>query len=146
MSSLRNLCCLVLVQLAPVYGQPAKAALPVVCPATITVNESVAPVLGWMVTASKTQHAFERISVYNGKSGGEEYDLAPDNEKRQGNRIAQVWMLKGYRTMNIFLRCRYRDTSAVLTMDLPPRLETCALRFTADTQGRVAGESDMECR
>jgi hypothetical protein len=86
------------------------------------------------------------ISVYNSKSGGQEYDLAPDDEKRQENRITQTWMLKGYRSMNIFLRCRYRGTSAVLTMGLAVRIESCVLRFTADNQGRVSGESDMECR
>src|ERR1700674_3345204 len=101
--SLLPLCCLVLAQLAPADGQQAKAALPVLCPATITVNEAAAPVPGWTVAASKTQHAFERISVYNGKSGGQEYDLAPDDEKRQGNRITQVWILKGYATRKVFL-------------------------------------------
>jgi hypothetical protein len=153
MSSIKDLTCsvlplcgLVLTQFAPAYGQKAKPALPVLCPAAITVNESTVPVPGWTVTPSKTQHAFERISVYNGKSGGQEYDLAPDDEKRQGNRITQVWMLKGYRTMNLFLRCRYRDTSSVLTMDLQPRLETCVQRFNADNKGRVAGESEMQCR
>jgi hypothetical protein len=133
-------------QRVPAYGQAAKGAAPILCPAAITVDESAAPAPGWTASTSKTQHPFERISVYNGKSGGQEYDLAPDDEKRQGNRITQTWMLKGYRTMNIFLRCRYRDTSAVLSMDLPPRIETCVLRFTLDGKGRIAEKSDMECR
>jgi hypothetical protein len=128
------------------FAQQSKSAAAILCPANITVNESAEPIPGWTITPSKTQHAFERISVYNGKSGGQEYDLAPDDEKRQRNRITQIWMLKGYRSMNIFLRCRYRGTSAILMMDLPPRIETCTLRFTIDSKSQIVGESEMECR
>jgi hypothetical protein len=130
----------------PAFSQQSKSAAAIVCPANITVNESAEPIPGWTITPTKTRHAFERISVYNGRSGGQEYDLAPDDEKRQRNRITQTWMLKGYRSMNIFLRCLYRGTSAVLTMDLPPRVETCALRFTIDSKGQIVGESEMDCR
>src|SRR5215472_6356485 len=88
----------VLIGGSPAFAQQSKSAAVIVCPANITVNESAEPIPGWAITPSKTQHAFERISVYNGKSGSQEYDLAPDDEKRQGNRITQTWMLKGYRS------------------------------------------------
>lgn len=137
-------CALALVWFPPAYGQ--QKAAPVVCPASIAVTESVAPIPGWSGAAAKTQHAFERISIFNGKSGEREFELAPDNQKQEGNRIAQTWNLKGYRTMNIFLRCRYHDTSVVLFMDLPPNIEFCTLRFAADSRGKILGKSDMECR
>jgi hypothetical protein len=134
---------LALVAFAPAYGQQ-KAA--VVCPPSIAVTESAAPIPGWNISTGKVEHAFERISIFNGKPGEREFDLAPDDQKQAGNRIAQTWTLKAYRTMNIFLRCRYHDTAVVLSMDLPPNIEDCKLRFTADARGRITGKSDMECR
>jgi hypothetical protein len=136
-------CALALLAFAPVYGQQ-KAG--VVCPPSITVTESAAAIPGWNVSTAKVEHAFERISVFNGKPGEREFDLAPDDQKQAGNRVTQTWTLKPYRTMNIFLRCRYHDTAVVLFMDLPPNIENCELRFTADTRGRITGKSDMECR
>jgi hypothetical protein len=133
-------------QFAPAYGQQTKAARPVVCPASIRVNESAEAVPGWTTSGSTTQHRFERISVYNGNAGGQEFELAPDDQKQQGSRITQSWMLKGYRTMNIFLRCRYHDSSVVLLRDLPPEIGSCTLRFTIGGKGEIVGESAMECR
>jgi hypothetical protein len=80
------------------------------CPATVTVNESIAsPALRQSGPVS-VERSFERISVYNGKNGGEEFELAPDNRQRTGTSILQTWNLKAYRTMNVFIRCRYRST------------------------------------
>src|SRR6185295_4731511 len=64
---------------------------------------------------------FERINIYNGKPGGEEYDLAPDYQTEAGRKITQIWFLKDYRSMNIFVRCRYRGTNAVTTLDVPAK-------------------------
>lgn len=131
--------------LAPAYAQPNPTGA-VVCPAVLAVTETAAPAAGFNAAPEKVQHAFERISVFNGQPGGSEFELAPDGQKQEGARVIQTWALKGYRTMNIFLRCRYHDTSVVLWRDVPPGVETCTLRFTADSRGRITGKSEMECR
>jgi hypothetical protein len=131
--------------LAPASGQQ-KPASAVVCPAVLTATETAAPTPGWDSEAGKVQHAFERISVFNGKAGGPEFELAPDGQKQDGTRVTQTWTLKAYRTMKIFLRCRYHDTPVVYFRDLPAEVATCTLRFTADGRGKITGRSEMECR
>lgn len=142
------LCLFLLVCSAPPKADAQKKQLstPVVCPANIEVDESVLPIPGWSTDPVKQQRKFERISVFNGKAGGREFDLAPDDQKEAGNRVTQTWILGGYRTMNIFLRCRYHDTPVVVYKDLPPGIETCTLRFSANRKGTIIGQSDMACR
>lgn len=142
------LCLFLLVCPAPpkADAQQKKLSTPVVCPATIEVDESVLPIPGWSTDSAKQQRRFERISIFNGNVGGKEFELAPDNQKEVGNRVTQTWILEGYRTMNIFLRCRYHDTSVVVYKDLPPEIERCTLRFSADRKGTIIGQSEMACR
>jgi len=116
------------------------------CPDKVTVSETIAPVPGWKSTPSASGHAFERISIFNGIAGGKEYELAPDEEKQAVGKIAQTWKLKDYRSMNIFLRCRYHDTAAVLVRDLPANVVTCTLTFALDKKGNFIGKSAVVCR
>ena len=116
------------------------------CPATIDVNEAAKPIAGWSAVPATKRRDFERVSIYNGEAGGQEYDLAPDDEKQEGGRVVQTWSLKGYRSMNLFLRCRYHDTAVVLQRDIPAKLETCSLRFTIDKKGTITGQSELKCR
>jgi hypothetical protein len=118
----------------------------VACPAAIEVTESAVPISGWSANQAKQLRKFERVSIYNSDAGGREFELAPDDQKEQGSRTIQTWNLKEYRTMNVFLRCRYRDTLVVLQMDLPLRIEKCTLRFVANKKGMIVGPSEMECR
>jgi hypothetical protein len=90
-------------------------------------------------------HAFERVSIYNG-TPSDEYELAPDDEKTIAGKIVQVWKLKDYRTMNIFLRCRYHDTTATRVMDVPAVYNTCTFTFMLDKKGKFLGKSDLLCR
>lgn len=142
-----NLCSVVLAfcGCAILSAQPARAPQPLSCPATVTVNESITPPSPWQSRTPSVERTFERISVYNGKDGGEEFELAPDDERKAGNSILQTWNLKPYRTMNIFIRCRYRNTGALLWMNLPAEIGQCKLRFQADSRGRIVGKSSMEC-
>jgi len=128
------------------YPQAKPVSAPFGCPDTITVTESAPPAEGWEAGGGKVERWFERASVYNGKPGGREYELAPENQKQQGKKITQVWHLKPYRTMNIFLRCRYRDTPVVLSRDIPANLGACTLTFDTDTKGRILGKSRFVCR
>jgi hypothetical protein len=116
------------------------------CPAAIKVTETVSTVDGWKGGSTTVERSFERVSIYNGKDGDKEYDLAPDDQKEQGKKIVQKWNLKGYRTMNIFMRCRYRDTSAVLSRDLPPDLQTCTFAFEMDAKGNFMGKPVFGCK
>lgn len=116
------------------------------CPEKVTVSETIAPAQGWKASPSQSERAFERVSIFNGIAGGKEYELAPDGEKQAGGKIVQTWKLKDYRSMNIFLRCRYHDTPAVLLRDLPENLATCTLTFALDKKGNCIGKSTVVCR
>ncbi len=135
-----------LVDSSAALAQQGKLPTPVVCPANITVIEDAAPVSSWEVVPTKEQRKFERISVYNVGSDKQEFDLAPDDQAQNGDGFTQTWHLKGYRTMSLFVRCRYHDTSVVLLRELAPEVNTCTLRFTTDAKGNITGESNMECR
>jgi hypothetical protein len=139
-------CSLAICACAAGYAQQKQASLPVVCPANIAVVETTTPAPGWSVAPAKSQHSFERISVYNVGADGQEFDLAPDDQKEKGKKITQTWNVKDYRSLKVSMRCRYSDTSVVLLRELPPDITTCTLRFTNAASGIVAGESSMECR
>ena len=128
------------------YAQQKQTSTPVVCPANIAVVETTAQAPTWSVAPAKTQHSFERISVYNVGADNQEFDLAPDDQKEKGAKITQTWNVKDYRSLKVFMRCRYSDTSVVLLRELPPDITTCTLRFTYASGGIVSGESSMECR
>lgn len=125
-------------------NKPVAAALS--CPESIKVTETAAPGPGWKAENGQSEHAFQRVSIYNGTAGGKEYELAPDDEKNNAGKIVQTWKLKDYRSMNLFMRCRYHDTAAVLVADLPPSLAVCTFTFTLDKKGNFLGKSSVVCR
>jgi len=122
------------------------ATAPLSCPETPKVTETATPIAGWKAAAGQSGHAFQRVSVYNAPPGGQEYDLAPDGEKNTAGKILQTWNLKDYRSMNLFVRCRYHDTSATLFMDVPASYTNCTFTFTLDNQGNFLGKSSLLCR
>ena len=140
---MRRACFLVLVAAATAVSGRCQT---VACPETITVTESADATGGWHSASARSDHRFERVSVYNGKQGAEEYDLAPDDEKTSGRATIQTWYLKDYRSMNLFLRCRYHGTSVTLDKDLPAPLETCTLTFELRKDGTITGKSTALCR
>lgn len=64
----------------------------------------------------------------------------------KGGNFTQVWRLGDYRDMNLFLRCRYRNTDAVLNIDLTRPLQTCTCRFRLDPKGELLGQSVVTCK
>jgi hypothetical protein len=116
------------------------------CPESVAVVETAQPAPGWTPASLIAQHVFEGISVYNGTAGAKEYDLAPDEQRKEGGSTVQVWKLAGYRTMNIFLRCRYRDTAVTLSADVPASIETCRQTIRLDSRGKITGKSEMVCQ
>ena len=127
-------------------AQTKPAAATLSCPESIKVTETAVPIGGWKAAPAQVEHAFERVSIYNGQAGGQEFDLAPDDEKQSGGKTIQTWNLKNYRSMNIFLRCRYHDTTATLHMDAPANLTSCVLTFTLDKKGVFLDKSSLICR
>lgn len=119
------------------------------CPATITITETPsAPPSNqapWQAEAAKSEHKFVHPSIYNGNPGKEEYDLAPDDEQTQGKQIHQSWIAANYRTMNLFVRCRYAGTSATLVANLPPALKTSNYTFQNMGGNQPAGAPSFEC-
>ena len=105
--------------------------LALTCPATLKVGT--------------TDYKYQRISVLNGKSGAQEYDLAPDDEKKAGTRVTQLWNLKDYRDMPLFLRCHYEGTEKVSEQPLPAPLKSCTQHFNIDAKGKISGPYDMVC-
>jgi len=112
----------------------------------LKVVETATPPAGWKAAGGQSEHPFQRVSIYNGTPGGQEYDLAPDAEKNVAGKIIQTWNLKDYRTMNLFLRCRYPDTSATLFMDVPSSYTSCTFTFALDKKGVFIGKSNLLCR
>jgi len=129
----------------PVWAQNAVHEATFSCPAAIDVTEMAAPVSGWQMSSFRVKRKFERISIYNGKNGGQEFELAPDDQTEEHNRITQIWRLGEYRSMNIFLRCRYSGTQVVLSKDVPDSFKTCTFTFESDKRGKITGASSFVC-
>jgi hypothetical protein len=96
--------------------------------------------------ATNAGHPFDRVSIYNGKPGGQEYELAPDDEKKVRGKVTQPWFLKDYRTMNIFLRCRYQGTEMAIFKDIPANIQTCTFAFDISPKGDITGGRSFACR
>jgi hypothetical protein len=109
-------------------------------------NRNPNPTPPWKPATAQSDHSFERSSLTNGTPGAQEYDLAPDDEKTTAGKTIQTWNLKDYRTMNLFLRCRYHDTSATLFIDIPATYTNSTLTFTLDKKGNFLGKSNLLCR
>jgi hypothetical protein len=96
--------------------------------------------------AANAGHPFDRASIFNGKQGGQEYELAPDDGKKVRARVTQSWFLKDYRTMNIFVRCRYQGTEMVISKDIPANIQTCTFAFDISPKGDITGGRSFACR
>ena len=127
--------CFLLLLLALPAVLAAQTPTALTCPATLTPPGPAG-----------AAREFERINIYNGKPGGEEYDLAPDDQTETGRKITQMWFLKDYRSMPIFVRCRYRGTNAVTTVDVPAKYQKCAFTFEMDKNNAIVGKSEFSCK
>ncbi len=116
------------------------------CPASITVSESAAAPDGWSAEAGSSKHLFQMPKIYNGKPGGEEYELKPDGQKTVGKKTIFLWKLTDYRNLNLFVRCVYHGTAAIVTADIPAALKTCTATLELSPKGDVIGRSEMACK
>jgi hypothetical protein len=116
------------------------------CPAALTVSETAAAPDGWAVEAGSSKHRFQMPKIYNGKPGGEEYELKPDGQKTVGKKTIFLWKLSDYRDLNLFVRCVYHGTPATVTADIPAALNTCTATLELSPKGDVIGRSEMACK
>jgi hypothetical protein len=127
------------------WAQTTSGAGSLSCPATISVIENAVTVEGWKGDSGQVERKFERASIFNGDQGGQEFELAPDNEKEAHGKVVQTWELKGYRTMKIFLRCRYENTPVVLSAEISTAIGTCTFRFDSDRKQRTPAKPSLSC-
>jgi hypothetical protein len=113
-------------------GQSTAAAAPLTCPVSIK--------------AAKSDHKFERPSIYNGTPGKQEYELAPDDTQTQGKQVRQTWNLADYRDMNLFVRCRYLGTGETVVMNLPAPLKICVFSFRDMPGNQPVASPVFECK
>jgi hypothetical protein len=113
-------------------SQSAPAASPLTCPASIK--------------AVKSEHKFERPSIYNGTPGKQEYELAPDNTQTQGKQVRETWNLADYRDMNLFVRCRYLGTAATVDTNIPAPLKTCIFSFHNVSGNEPVASPVFQCK
>ncbi len=116
------------------------------CPDSVVISESAAPVSGWTSDVRQMRRKFERIAISNRDAGAREYQLAPDEQKQTGKSVTQIWKLKGYRSMRLFLSCFYSDTSVTLSSEIPLDIETCTFRFTVSDREKVVEHPEIRCR
>jgi hypothetical protein len=106
----------------------AEAAEAPRCPATATGEARLRAEAGWTGSAVEAVHPFERIELFAGPMGEQTKEapasLAPDDERRSGNRLTQIWRVGG-ETGGVVLVCRYRGTPATLAISLPAGVATC---------------------
>jgi hypothetical protein len=129
--------------LAPAAAAQAKNAF--ACPASLTVTEQAQTSEGWTGTSVKAEHALQTAKIYNGNPGKEEYDLRPDDEAQKGKILLLSWILKDYRSMNLFVRCFYYDTKATVTANIPAPVNKCSVTLEMKADGTIVGKSQMKC-
>jgi hypothetical protein len=111
-----------------VLAVAAGAAEPPRCPATASGEARLRAPAGWTADAVEAEHPFERIEIFAGQMGEQTKQapasLAPDDERRSGRRLTQVWRVGG-ESGGVVLVCRYRGTPATLAISLPAGIATC---------------------
>jgi hypothetical protein len=129
-----------------VSSQSAPATAPLTCPASITVTGTASVAAPWQAESAKSEHKFERPSIYNGTPGKQEYDLAPDDTQTAGKRVRETWNLADYRQMNLFVRCRYLGTPAAVVTNIPAPLKTCVFSFQNVGGNQPVASPAFECK
>jgi len=127
-------------------SQSAPATTPLTCPASIAVTGTASAAAPWQAESAKSEHKFERPSIYNGTPGKQEYDLAPDDTQTTGKRVRETWNLSAYRDMNLFLRCRYLGTPATVVTNIPAPLKTCVFSFQNVGGNQPVASPAFECK
>ena len=123
----------------------AGAAEPPRCPATADGEAHLRAPAGWTAAPVEAVHPFERIELFAGQMGEQTKEapasLAPDDERRSGRRLTQVWRV-GSETGGVVLVCRYRGTPATLAISVPAGVATCEQTLAWDATHGVIAEPE----
>jgi hypothetical protein len=121
----------------------AGATEPPKCPSTAAGEAHLRAPEGWTADAVDAAHPFERIELFAGRMGEQTKEapasLAPDDERRSGRRLTQVWRVGG-ESGGVVLVCRYRGTPATLAISLPADVATCEQTLGWDPKHGVADD------
>jgi hypothetical protein len=113
------------------------------CPATARGEAHLRAPAGWTADPVAAAHPFERIELFAGQMGEQAKEapasLAPDDERRSGRRLTQVWRVGG-ETGGVVLVCRYRGTPASLAISLPAGVATCEQTVAWDAKRGVVDD------
>jgi hypothetical protein len=127
-------------------SQSTPAATPFTCPASIAVTGTASAAPPWQAESAKSDHKFQRPSLYNGTPGKQEYELAPDDTQNQSRQVRQTWNLADYRQMNLFVRCRYSGTAATVVTNIPAQLKSCVFSFHNVGGDQPVASPVFECK
>lgn len=107
-------------------------ALPVACPATITVEQTLPAVpTGWSISYNVVPARLESVIVSDGPPH-QRPDMRPATDETVDGSRTVTWSLperldpRGY-----WLTCRYDRTTAEIARPLPRKATTCTATYTA---------------
>jgi hypothetical protein len=128
----------------------APAAAPFRCPDTMQVTEQPVAPAGFNGEPGRAEHRFLQASFFDGPQNDRSGSLAPDSDQRRSNVVTQVFTFANPRQRPVYVVCHYRDTQAVLVIDVPAAVTTCTLIFAFNARTGAVGTAQrpqlMQCR
>jgi hypothetical protein len=122
------------------------------CPASIEVAEAPLALTGWIAAGDKVRHALRHVSFIQSKE-----ELAPEERlsgklardswvfEKSGNRLIQNW--KFDRTKGAIVAvCRYHDSSATYSAELPGGIRSCRFASKVDGLGTITTHAEVTCQ
>lgn len=105
------------------------------CPRTLAADDE---------DGAPAAFAFRYVSFFEGDPSAL-VELAPD-EMLEGAALTQVWNFPPPpRDEAIVMLCRYRETEAVLRIDIPDEVSSCTLRGRFE-RGEIVGSPSLACQ
>jgi hypothetical protein len=126
---------------APAPNTPAPGAASAFrCPDSIQVAEQATAPPGFAAEAGSSEHRFLQVAFFDGPHSDRSGSLAPDNDTKRGRLSVQTFSFAAPpRARPVYAVCRYRDTAAVLVVDVPDTISRCTLTFTYNQRTGAVG-------
>src|SRR5207237_5221938 len=123
----------------PAPQAPSAAPQPLRCPDSIQVAEQATAPAGFTAEAGNSEHRFLQVAFFEGQQSDRSASLAPDSDNRRGRVVTQVFGFPMPRNRPVYALCRYRDTAAVLLVDVPTTVTRCTLTFAYNQRTGAVG-------
>lgn len=135
-----------LIACASMFAAPAAMAAESAfeCPASIVVEEGPKAVETWTVNGAEATHAWRYVSFFDGDPK-EMVELAPSDDAK-GKKLTQKWELTRNADRAINVICRYHDTEATLSKELPVGVKGCTLTGEINDKGEIQGSPTLMCK